>query len=179
VTQDFQRKVNGYVSHIEEFLYGKRKYLNRRIYLKVFYRRLGQKGRASPAAVRADAPDLRAALESVVGPVTWFEMEQADEPAQAEAAPVNGGIQPFSQSQAAAQAPPAEVDPPVADPVEDLDQQLRIVAFGGRLADLSTRVDYARPPHRWGDFTDIRREQEWRARMSALHELPVAAGGRR
>jgi hypothetical protein len=172
-TRDLQRTVNVTKSHIETSLWEKVTFKS------AHYRRVGQPGRASPALIRADAPDPRAALEAVVGPVDWFEMEQADEPAQAEAAPVNGGIQPFSQSQAAAQAPPAEVDPPVADPVEDLDQQLRIVAFGGRLADLSTRVDYARPPHRWGDFTDIRREQEWRARMSALHELPVAAGGRR
>jgi hypothetical protein len=96
-------------------------------------------------------------LEAVVGPVDWFEM---DEPVQAEAPPVNGGIPPIA-----------------ADPVEDLDQQQRIVASAGRLADLSARLDAARPPHRWGDFTDVRREQDWRARMSALHELPVAAGG--
>ena len=150
--------------HIEEFLYGKWPYLNRRTNLKVFYRRLGQKGRASPAAVRADAADPRAALESVVGPVVWFEIEQetelaaaaqAEPPAEpAEAEPVNGDI--------------SQID---AEPVEDIDQQLRIVASAGRLADLSARLDYARPPPRWGDFTDARRERDWRAHMTALHEM--------
>jgi hypothetical protein len=69
------------------------------------------------------------------------------------------------------------VDPPAADPVEDIDQLQRIVASAGRLADLSARLDYARPPHRWGDVADVTREQAWRARMTALHEMPMAAGG--
>jgi hypothetical protein len=114
---------------------------------------VGQRGRASPALIRADAPDPRAALEAVVGPVDWFEM---DEPVQAEAPPVNGGIPPI----AADPPEPSAQAPPAADPVEDLDQQQRIVASAGRLADLSARLDAARPPHRWGDFTDVRREQD-------------------
>jgi hypothetical protein len=69
------------------------------------------------------------------------------------------------------------VAPPAAEPGEDLDQQQHIVAFADRLADLSSRLDYACPPHRWGDVADVTREQAWRARMTALHEMPMAAGG--
>jgi hypothetical protein len=90
----------------------------------------------------------------VVGPVGWFEVEELV--AEPERTPV---------SQIA------------AEPVEVLDQQLRIVAFAGRLAELSSRLDYARPPPRWGDLSDVPRERAWRARMSALHEMPMAAGG--
>jgi hypothetical protein len=204
---DLQRKVNGEISHIEEFLYGKSPYLDRSGHLKVFYRRLGQKGRASPAIIRADAGDPRAALESVVGPVTWFEIEQETDPvaaAQAETPvecfemdePVrvvehdltSGGTSSRTASELntlisqidddpAAQAPP--VDPPAAEPAEDIDQLQRIIASAGRLADLSARLDYARLPHFWGDAMDVLREQQWRARMRALHELPLAAGSRR
>jgi hypothetical protein len=211
---DLQRKVNGSKPHIEEFLYGKSTHLNRSTHLKVFYRRLGQKGRASPAIIRADAGDPRAALESVVGPVTWFEL---DEPVQAEMVATreiselaevdepdvdeldeppravehdltSGGTSSRTASElnrdishiddappGGVEAPPAEEALPAADPV--LDQLQRIIASAGRLADLSARLDYARPPRRWGDLSDALREQQWRTRMAALHELPMAAGG--
>jgi hypothetical protein len=167
-------KLNRDISQIV-FLFGECPYL-----IRANYRRVGQRGRATPAVIRADAPDPRAALESVVGPVDWFEIEQAAEPA-AEAAPepVNTLVSQTGAAppEPAAQAPPAEVAPPAAEPGEDLDQQQRIIAFAGRLADLSSRLDYARPPHRWGDVVDVTREQAWRARMTALHEMPMAAGG--
>jgi hypothetical protein len=158
VTGDFQRVDKSHVSQIR-ILFGKRD-----SYRRARYRRENQK-RPSPAAIRADAPNPRAALESVVGPVVWFEIEQKAEPAaaaQAEtpAEPINGDI--------------SQID---AKPVEVLDQQLRIAASAGRLANLSARLDYARPPPRWGDLSDVPRERVWRARMSALHEMPLAAGG--
>ena len=166
-----QSELNRVKPHIEDTLIWEMTLFN-----SAHYRRVGQRGRASRAAIRTDAPDPRAALEAVVGPVEWFEL---DEPAKAEAAPVNGVVPQIDSDQPEPAAPgqPAEVDPRAADPVEDIDQLQRIVASAGRLDDLSARLDYARPPHRWGEFTDILREQEWRARMSALHELPVAAGG--
>jgi len=174
VKLDLKAKLNGVLFQII-FLFGKRPYL-----IRARYRRVGQPGRATPAVIRADAPDPRAALESVVGPVDVFEIEQAAEPA-AEAAPepVNTLVSQTGAAppEPAAQAPPAEVAPPPAEPGEDLDQQLRIIAFADRLADLSSRLDYARPPHRWADVADVTREQAWRARMSALHEMPMAAGG--
>jgi hypothetical protein len=206
-------------------LFGKRGFFPAR------YRRLGQRC-PSRAIIRADAGDPRAALESVVGPVTWFEMDEPvraemvatsampksdepdedetdeDEPEIAEPDPEwemdpefdidlvdpdaddpdPDGEPEFDPDfdepepeppEPAAQAPQSEVDPPAADPVEDLDQLQRIVASAGRLADLSARLDYARLPHFWGDAMDVLREQKWRARMAALHEMPVAAGGRR
>jgi hypothetical protein len=139
------------------------------------YRRVGQSGRASPAAIRADAADPRAALESVVGPVEWFEL---DEPAEAKA-PVNDHVSPIDAEppEPAAQAPPTEVGPSAARSAGDLDLLERTVGAAARLADLSARLDYARPPTRWGDFADVTREQAWRARLTALHEAPLAAGG--
>ena len=58
--------------------------------------------------------------------------------------------------------------------IEDITRLQRIVGSSGRLAGLSARLDYARPPHRWGDFTDALREQDWRARMDALREERAA-----
>jgi hypothetical protein len=148
------------------------------------YRLKGQRG-PLPSSAWIDLsrhPDPRAALDAEVGPVVWFEVEQVAEPvAEPAAEPIDAEISPIDADPAepAAQAPSVEVDPPAAEPAEDLDQQLRIVAFAGRLADLSARLDYARPPHRWGDVADVTREQAWRARMSALHEVPMAAGGLR
>jgi hypothetical protein len=49
-----------------------------------------------------------------------------------------------------------------------VDRLQRIIGSAGRLAGLSARLDYARPPYPWGDFTDVFREQAWRARMNAL-----------
>jgi hypothetical protein len=62
--------------------------------------------------------------------------------------------------------------PPPAEPMlEDIGGLQRIVGSADRLAGLSARLHYARPPHRWGDFTDVPREQAWRARMNALHGM--------
>jgi hypothetical protein len=49
-----------------------------------------------------------------------------------------------------------------------------IAGSANRLAGLSVRLDYARPPHRWDDFTDVFRERDWRARMDALREERAA-----
>ena len=49
--------------------------------------------------------------------------------------------------------------------IEDISRLQRIIGSASRLAGLS-----ARPPHRWGDFTDVFRERDWRARMDALPE---------
>jgi hypothetical protein len=66
--------------------------------------------------------------------------------------------------------------PPPAEPMlEDVDRLQRIVGSAGRLGGLSTRLDYARPPHRWGDFTDALREWDWRARMDAVDERAAIA----
>ena len=65
--------------------------------------------------------------------------------------------------------------PPPAEPMlEDVDRLQRIVGSAGRLAGLSARLDYARPPYPWGDFTDAFREQAWRARLTALREERAA-----
>ena len=118
-----------------ELLFGKGGYLNSS------YRRAGQRGRATRALIRSDAPDPRSALESVVGPVVWFEVEQATEPA-VEAEPVNGAI---SQIDAAAPAAGRVVPfPPSA--VKELHQLQCIVGAAERLADLSTRLERARSP---------------------------------
>jgi hypothetical protein len=166
VKKDLQRNLRGDISQIE-LLFGKCPLLKRARYWRTSSQRC-----PTPALIRADAPDARAALEAVVGPVHRWKFEDEEPPqAAAEAAPVNGVI---SQIDA---EPAVEEDPPAAEPGEDLDQQLRIVAFAGRLADLSSRLASARPPHRWGDDADVTREQAWRARMSALHEMPMVAGG--
>jgi TubC N-terminal docking domain len=65
--------------------------------------------------------------------------------------------------------------PPPAEPmIEDITRLQRIAGSAGRLGGLSARLDYARPPHRWGDFTDALRERDWRARMDALREERAA-----
>jgi hypothetical protein len=171
VREDFQRTVNGHVSHIELF-YGKRDYL-----IRARYRRVGQPGRATPAVIRADAPDPRAALEAVVGPVDWFEVDLVAEPvpepvpeqevdAIVEAEPVNGHVFPID----AAPAEPAAnrvvplrlpVPQPPPTPADELERCRRILAAADWLADLSMRLEQlARPP----PASDI---QEW---------APVAAG---
>jgi hypothetical protein len=58
-------------------------------------------------------------------------------------------------------------------PARPVIEDLRIAGSAGRLAGLSARLDYARPPHRWGDFTDALRERDWRARLAALREEPT------
>jgi hypothetical protein len=219
---DLQRMVNGRFFQIDYTIW------EMMVFNSAHYRRLGQPGRATRALIRADAPDPQAALEAVVGPVGWFEMDdpgRAETVAAGDLAPSKFRIGKDGKSYGVAdigasppeipelsedavtsalpkwdepdedetetaepEPDPAEpvansvnsrVDPPAADPSEDLDQLQRIIASAGRLADLSARLDYARPPTRWGDLSDASREQAWRARMAALHELPVAAGGRR
>jgi hypothetical protein len=60
--------------------------------------------------------------------------------------------------------------PPVEPMIEDVSRLQGIVGLAGRLADLSVRLDYAQPPHLWSEYTDVFREQAWRARLTALHE---------
>jgi len=134
VKLDFKRALNGVKSQIE-LLFGKRPHLTR-----ARYRRSGQVGRPSPAAIWADADDPRSALEAVVGPVEWFEVE---EPAQAaEVEPVN-----TFETQIDA-APPAagHVVPFPPSAVKELHRLQRIVSAASRLADLSERLERARPP---------------------------------
>jgi hypothetical protein len=65
--------------------------------------------------------------------------------------------------------------PPPVDPmIEDISRLQGIVGLAGRLADLSARLAYAQPPHLWSDFTDVFREQAWRARLTALREERAA-----
>jgi hypothetical protein len=156
-------------------------------YLKSSYRRAGQRGRPTSALIRSDAPDPRAALEAVVGPVVWLEAEPSrDTPATA---PVDGAAAPPVLPPAEPVPPPAVspvtyLQPPLEDAaprappaepmVEDISRLQRIVGSAGRLAGLSARLDHARPPHRWGDFTDALRERDWRARLAALREERAA-----
>jgi hypothetical protein len=65
---------------------------------------------------------------------------------------------------------PADAVPRVAPLQRPVIEDLHIAGSVGRLAGLSARLDYARPPHRWGDFTDALRERDWRARLAALRE---------
>jgi hypothetical protein len=66
--------------------------------------------------------------------------------------------------------------PPPAEPMlEDVDRLHRLVGFAGRLAALSARLEHARPPHLWGDSTDVFRKWDWRARMAALDGEPRLA----
>jgi hypothetical protein len=134
VKQDFQRSLNGYVSQIE-LLFGKRTHL-----IRARYRRPGQVGRPSPAAIWADADGARSALEAVVGPVEVFEIEQLSQ-----AAEVESENTPVSQIDAAAPEAGRVVPfPPSA--VKELHQLQCIVGAAERLADLSTRLERARSP---------------------------------
>jgi hypothetical protein len=153
-----QSKSNGVKPHIEVFLYGKRPYLIWSGCLKVRYRRLGKSGRASPAIIRADADDPRAALESVVGPVDWFEVDLVAEPvpeqevdAIVEAEPVNGHVFPIDAAPAEPAAdrvvplrPPESEPPPTS--AGELQELQRVLAAADRLADLSARLEVFRPP---------------------------------
>jgi hypothetical protein len=142
-SKDLQRSDIWDISQIE-LLFGKCP-----TYRHARYKRGNQK-RPTPALVRSDAPNPRAALESVVGPVDWFEFEQVAEPAAeaqaepaAEAEPVNT---PVSQIDANPADPAGRVVqfPPSA--VKELHWLQRIVSTAGRLADLSGRLERARPP---------------------------------
>jgi hypothetical protein len=106
--------------------------------------------------IRADAPDPRAALESVVGPVVWFEVEQ-DEPVidpvveqASEAEPERGDISQIDADPAepAGRVVPIRPPEPQLPPIVagELQQLRRIVSAAGRLADLSARLERARPP---------------------------------
>jgi hypothetical protein len=161
-------------------------------YLKSSYRRAGQRGRPTPALIRSDALDPRAALEAVVGPVVWVEVElpcdtSATVPIEvADAPPV---ITPAEPAPPSAVSPVTYLQPPLEDAaprpppaepmLEDINRVQRVVSSVGRLAGLSARLDYARPPHRWGDFTDALRERDWRARMAALCEMTADGWSRR
>jgi hypothetical protein len=144
------------ISHIIELL-GKRG-----IYLNARYKR-GKQKRPTPALIRSDAPNPRAALEFVVGPVDWFEVEETAEPVidpvieevepepqAAEAAPVNTLVSQIDADPADPAGsvvpirPPEQEFPPSA--VQELHRLQRIVSAAGRLADLSGRLERARPP---------------------------------
>lgn len=115
------------LSHIE-VLYGKGGVYPAR------YRRAGQK-RPTPALIRADAGDARAALEAVVGPVVWFEVETPEM---------------------------VRLEAPNRPAVEFGKPALRLISVGstfieiaglhlildqaGRLEDLSARLEKFRPP---------------------------------
>lgn len=134
--QWLRRNLKGYSSLIE-FLLGFRTPL-----ILARYRRPGQRGQATRAAIRADTPDPRAALEAVVGPVVWFEIEGQ---AQTEAQPVDA---PTSQAAPEPDAKAGRVvpirPPPPPTPLES--QRLAIVLGASRLADLAMRLDRFRPP---------------------------------
>jgi hypothetical protein len=124
------------------------------IYRHARYKRGDQK-RPTPALVRFDAPDPRAALESVVGPVDWFEVEQVAEPVidpvveqeaelASEAEPERGDISQIIDADPAEPAGRVVPFPPSA--VKELHRLQRIVSAAGRLVDLSGRLERARPP---------------------------------
>jgi hypothetical protein len=124
------------------------------IYRHAQYKRGNQK-RPTPALVRSDAPDPRAALESVVGPVDWFEVEQAAEPAATAQAEPAVEAEPVNTPETQIDADPAEPGgrvvpfrPPQPQPTsaEELHQLQRILAAADRLVDLSGRLERARPP---------------------------------
>jgi hypothetical protein len=117
-----------------EVLIRKRGYLNAR------YRRAGQRGRPTPALIRSDPENARAALEAVVGPVVWFEVEAPD-----------------MVRLEAPNRPPVEFGRPVLTVVPftmpDAEEAARlrlIVGQADKLADLSARLESAwakfRPP---------------------------------
>jgi hypothetical protein len=144
VKLDLKAKLNGVLSQII-FLFGKRPYL-----IRTRYRRVGQRGRATPAVIRTDTPDPRAALEAVVGPVEWFEIEEQVQ-AVAEAEPEKPSV---SQIDAASPDPANRVVPlrppvpqPPPTPADELERCRRVLAAADWLADLSTRLEqFARPP---------------------------------
>jgi hypothetical protein len=118
-----------------------------------WYRRPGQRGRATRAAIRADAPDPRAALEAVVGPVVWFEIE---EPTQAGAAPHAGADDRVTLEATDLSLPSVELGQPVltvvpfrpsAPPLTPLvSRRVAIVLAESRLAGLVTRLERFKPP---------------------------------
>jgi hypothetical protein len=129
VKMDFRRLVKGVGSPIE-ILLGKGPHLNR-----ARYRRAGQPGRPTPALIRSDVPDARAALESVVGPVEWFEVETPDV-VRVEAP--NRPVVEFGK--------PVLTVVPFKPAVEDMARLQRIVGAADKLASLSARLERFRPP---------------------------------
>jgi hypothetical protein len=140
--QWLRRNLRGYESVIE-ILLRFRTPLN-----LVRYRRAGQRC-PTPAVIRADAPDPRAALESVVGPIVWFEIEEVIQ-AEPEVQPVNtpevqiDPSPPVEADRVVPFRPPAPPSPPT--PPEVLESFSRVLADASRLADLSMRLEFFRPP---------------------------------
>jgi hypothetical protein len=141
-TQWFKRLERSYETPIESLL-GNRNSFNR-----ARYRRAGQRC-PTPAVIRADAPDPRAALESVVGPIVWFEIEEVIQ-AEPEVQPVNtpevqiDPSPPVEADRVVPFRPPAPPSPPT--PPEVLESFSRVLADASRLADLSMRLEFFRPP---------------------------------
>jgi len=105
-------------------------------YLNARYRRAGQRGRPTPALVRSDPENARAALEAVVGPVVWFEVETPD----------MGRLE-------APNRPAVEFGRPVLTVVsfalpdaEEVARLRLILGPADKLADLSARLEFFRPP---------------------------------
>lgn len=112
-------------------------------YIRAKYKRGNQK-RPSPAVIRGDASNPRAALESVVGPVVWFEIEeqpQAEAEAQPERAPETP-IAPEPEAQAG-RVVPIRPPPPLTPLVS---RRLALVLAESRLKDLTTRLECFKPP---------------------------------
>jgi hypothetical protein len=121
------------------------------------YRRAGQRC-PSRAMIRADAPDPRAALESVVGSVVWFEIEQAPETVEKGDVSQIDATPPDPADRVVPFRPPAP-QPPLTT-ADELERCRRVLAAADGLADLSTRLEqFARPPP-----------------ASGIRELAAAAG---
>jgi hypothetical protein len=138
VKKDLQRNLRGDTFQII-ILFGKCPLLKRARYWRTSSQRC-----PTPALIRADAPDVRAVLEAVVGPVHRWKFEDEEPPqAAAEAEPVNTLV---SQIDADLAEPAGSVVqfPPSAS--KDLHRLQRIVSAADRLADLSGRLERARPP---------------------------------
>lgn len=138
VKKDLQRNLRGDISQIE-LLFGKCPLLKRARYWLTSSQRC-----PTPALIRADAPDARAALEAVVGPVHRWKFEDEEPPqAAVQAEPENGVI---SQIDADPAEPAGSVVPFPPSASKELYRLQRIVSAAGRLADLSGRLERARPP---------------------------------
>src|SRR5690349_336760 len=122
-----------------------------------------------------------------INPAAWLaERLPGAELVMPAAAPVEVADAPpvFTPAEPDAVSPVTYLQPPLEDAaprplpvepmIEDISRLQGIVGLAGRLADLSARLDYARPPHLWSEYTDVFREQAWRARLTALHEKRAA-----
>lgn len=150
VEQDRRRTENPYKSLLE-LLIGKRRDL-----IPAEYRRKGQRGKATPALVSATAPDARAAIESVVGPVDRFRLVGPN--IEAAIATELGKV---TEPPACADPVPPSVPPrvtqcgTVAPPIFALDQFFGartrpvapiVVPHGVRFVRRTAVVAYAHPP---------------------------------